>query len=207
MASQQMPIRTDGVALPASAVPDISVRLVGALLALAVSAVHIADQGGVTAFTSPDWIGWGYRLIEAGGVLTAVALLLAPLAPPPSRSGRPSWCAHARRLGWAAGVLLGTGPFVAYVLSRTVGMPGDPGDVGNWGYWVGTVSLFVEAALVALSVSMLFALRRSGRGQPSVARRTKLRTLFARRTDLSAGPALASLTRAGRQSTRITRPA
>jgi len=61
------------------------VRLVGALLALAVSAVHIADQGGMTAFASPDWIGWGYRLIEAGGVLTALALLLAPLVPPPSR--------------------------------------------------------------------------------------------------------------------------
>ena len=42
--------------------------------------------------------------------------------------------------------------------SRTVGVPGDPGDVGNWGDWVGTVSLFVEAALVTLSVSMLLAL-------------------------------------------------
>lgn len=64
-----------------------------------------------------------------------------------------------RRLA-AAGVLLGAGPFVAYVLSRSVGVPGDPGDVGNWGYWVGTVSLFVEAALVTLSVSMLLALSR-----------------------------------------------
>jgi len=177
MASQQMPIRTDRVALPASAVPDIGVRFVGALLALAVSAVHIADQGGMMALASPDWIGWGYRLIEAGGVLTAVSLLLAPLAPPPYRSARPSWCAHARRLGWAAGVLLGTGPFVAYVLSRTVGMPGDPGDVGNWGYWVGTVSLFVEAALVALSVSMLLALRRSSGQQAASSARSNMRAL------------------------------
>jgi hypothetical protein len=51
------------------------VRLVGALLALAVAAVHVADQGGVTAFNSPDWIGWGYRMIEVGGVLTALARL------------------------------------------------------------------------------------------------------------------------------------
>jgi hypothetical protein len=42
--------------------------------------------------------------------------------------------------GWAAGVLLGVGPVIAYTLSRTVGVPGDSGDVGNWGYWVGTVS-------------------------------------------------------------------
>jgi len=125
--------------------PDIAVRLVGALLALAVAAVHVADQGGVTAFTSPAWIGWGYRTIEVGGVLTALVLLL----PRPA----PAWA------GWAAGALLGVGPFVAYILSRSVGVPGDSGDVGNWGYWVGTVSLFIEATLVVLSVSMLLALR------------------------------------------------
>ena len=56
-------------------------------------------------------------------------------------------------------MLLGAGPFIAYIASRTVGVPGDPGDAGNWGDWVGTVSLFVEAALVLLSASMLLALR------------------------------------------------
>ena len=121
------------------------------MLALAVTAVHIADQGGVTAFTAPDWIGWGYRLIEAGGVVTALVLLLAPAR------------LAAAWAGWAAGALLGIGPFAAYILSRTVGVPGDPGDVGNWGYWVGTVSLFVEAALMVLSVSMLRALRQSAK--------------------------------------------
>jgi hypothetical protein len=131
------------------------VRLVGALLALAVAAVHVADQGGVTVLNSPAWIGWGYRLIEAGGVLTALALL----APRPARLG-PAW------LGWAA-VLLGAGPFLAYVASRTVGVPGDLSDVGNWGYWVGTVSLVVEAALVVLSAGMLLALRQRPSGAPS----------------------------------------
>ena len=72
----------------------------------------------------------------------------------PVRRGRPAW------LAWAAGALLGSGPFVAYIASRTVGVPGDPHDVGNWGYWIGTVSLIVEAALVTLSVGMLLALRR-----------------------------------------------
>ena len=81
-------------------------------------------------------------------MLTALAMVL----PWPAGLGRP-W------LRWAAAVLLGAGPFIAYVASRTVGMPGDPGDVGNWGDWVGTVSLFVEAALVLLSASMLLALR------------------------------------------------
>jgi hypothetical protein len=125
-------------------VPAVTVRVAGALLALAVAAVHVADQGGVTALTSPAWIGWGYRVIEVGGVLTALTLLVP----------RPAWLGPAWT-GWAAGVLLGAGPFIAYVLSRSVGVPGDHGDVGNWGYWVGTVSLFIEAALVALSASML----------------------------------------------------
>jgi len=134
-------------------VPDVTVRMAGAMLALAIAAVHVADQGSVTGFASPGWIGWSYRLIEVGGVLTALALLL----PRPARLA-PAWA------GWAAGVLLGAGPFIAYVLSRSVGLPGDPGDVGNWGYWVGTVSLFIEAGLIALSVSMLSARAKSAGG-------------------------------------------
>jgi hypothetical protein len=125
------------------------VRFAGALLALAVAAVHVADQGGVTALGSPDWIGWSYRLIEAGGVLTAVTLLLP----------WPAW------LGWATGVLLGLGPFTGYILTRSVGLPGDHGDVGHWGYWVGTESLVVEAALVMLSIAMLLAYRQRRRSR------------------------------------------
>ena len=130
------------------ATPEFAVRFAGALLAGAVAAVHVADQRGVTALADPAWIGWGYRLIEVGGVLTALILLLPRLA-----WFGPAW------LGWAAGALLGAGPFLGYVASRTVGVPGDPADVGNWGYWVGTVSLLTEAALVTLSISMLLAVR------------------------------------------------
>jgi hypothetical protein len=138
-----------GITASGDARPDIPVRLVGALLALAVAAVHVADQGGVTVLNSPAWMGWSFRLIEVGGVLTALVLLVP----------RPAWLGPAW-FGWAAGVLLGAGPFTGYIASRTVGVPGDPGDVGNWGYWVGTVSLFAEAALVVLSVSVLLMLRR-----------------------------------------------
>ncbi len=149
--------------------PEFAVRFVGALLAVAIAAVHVADQGGITAMASPAWIGWGYRLIEAGGILTAMVLLLPGAARPgPARLGQvrapgrrlgPAWLGPVS-FGWVAGVLLGAGPFLGYIASRTVGVPGDPGDVGNWGYWVGTVSLLVEAALVMLSISMLVARHR-----------------------------------------------
>src|SRR5690348_12258583 len=124
---------TNSVLVSARGAPEFAVRFAGALLAVAVAAVHVADQGGVTALADPAWIGWGYRLIEVGGVLTALILLL----PRPARLG-PPW------LGWAAGALLGAAPFLGYLASRTVGVPGDPADVGNWGYWVGTVSMLVE---------------------------------------------------------------
>ena len=85
---------------------DVSLRLAGALLALAVAAVHVADQGGVTALGSPAWLGWSFRLVEAGGAATALVLLL-------SRPARiPAWA------GWAAAALLGAGPFLGYILSR-----------------------------------------------------------------------------------------
>ena len=135
----------------ASGPPEVAVRLVSALLALAVAGVHVADQGGITAFNSPDWMGWAFRVIEVAGVLTALVLLLP-------------WSAW---LGWAAAVLLGAGPFLGYIASRSVGVPGDRADIGNWGYWLGTVSLLVEAALVMLSTGMLLALRqRSPRAAP-----------------------------------------
>jgi hypothetical protein len=132
-----------------SGVPDVGVRLASALLALAIAAVHVADQGSVTVLADQNWIGWGYRLIEAGGILTALALLLAPLM-----RIIPAW------LPWAAGVLLGAVPFLAYLATRSIGLPGDHADVGNWGDWVGTVALLCEAALVTLSVSTIQARRR-----------------------------------------------
>jgi len=134
----------------AATVPVYAVRMVGALLAVAVAGAHVADQGGITAFNSPDWLGWGYRLIEVGGILTAIALLLP-------------WSAW---LSWAAAALLGTGPFIGYLTSRSIGVPGDPGDVGNWGYWLGTVSLIVEAALIILSLSMLWSFRQARHPSP-----------------------------------------
>jgi len=145
--------------------------LAGALLALAVSAVHVADQDGLTKLADPDWIGWGYRAIEVGGLLTALTLLLAVLA---GRllAGRvlaeraPAGRALAR-LGWAAALLLGTAPLLGYLASRTIGLPGDADDVGNWGDWVGVVSLFLEAGLIVLSVSMLLALRARATAGPA----------------------------------------
>jgi hypothetical protein len=129
-------MRSDPIVVPAA-----MVRLAGVALALAIAGAHVADQGGITAFTAPDWLGWAYRLIEVGGVLTA-ATLISP---------------RTARLGWLAGALLGVAPFLGFLASRTIGVPQDPGDVGNWSDWVGTLALVLEAGLVTVSIGMLRA--------------------------------------------------
>jgi hypothetical protein len=77
------------------------------MLALGIVTAHVADQGGITKLTDPAWIGWGYRLTEVGGLATVAVIVLL---------GR--W-----RPVWAAPLLLGVGPMVAYLTSRTVGLP------------------------------------------------------------------------------------
>jgi hypothetical protein len=139
-------VRPDSASVRLAAPPELAIRLVSALLALAVAGVHVADQGGITAFNSPpDWLGWAYRIIEVAGVLTALLLLLP----------------QSRWFSWAAGALLGIGPFLGYLASRSIGLPGDHPDVGNWGYWLGTDSLIVEAALVILCAGMLLPTART----------------------------------------------
>lgn len=135
-------LRRDATRSEPVVAPAVMVRFAGAVLALAITTAHVADQGGITAFNAPpNWLGWAFRLIEVGGLLTAAALIGPRTA----------------RLGWAAGILLGLAPLLGYLASRSVGVPGDPGDVGNWADWVGTLALVVEAGLVMVSVGMLGA--------------------------------------------------
>ncbi len=53
--------------------------------------------------------------------------------------------------GWLLGLASSIGAMTGYVVSRTIGVPGDPGDIGNWGYLLGTVSLIVEASFIVLA--------------------------------------------------------
>lgn len=124
--------------------------LVAAALCVAVSAIHVDDQGGVTAFADPDWLGWAYRLLEVGALVVAGALVFAAGA---------RWTAARTRLTWLVAALVGAGPFVGYVLTRTTGLPGATDDIGNWGEPLGVVSLVVEAVLVLVAVAGIAATR------------------------------------------------
>lgn len=56
---------------------------------------------------------------------------------------------------WVGTAALAAGPFVGYIASRSVGLPGDPSDVGNWLNSLGMASLLIEALLIALSIIRL----------------------------------------------------
>ncbi|MCW7944495.1 hypothetical protein AAW14_21360 [Streptomyces hygroscopicus] len=112
-------------------------RWAGALLCLAVAAIHVVDQGGITATRDPFYIGVAYHVLEIAAVIAAVLLLLGFV--------RPGWLL-------AAGVALG--PLLGYILSRGPGLPDASDDVGNWTEPLGLVSLAVEGALFLLSVPL-----------------------------------------------------
>jgi hypothetical protein len=132
--------------------PDWAAVLPAAMLCVTVSVIHVLDQGGVTKYAGPPWwLGWGYRLVEAGAVLAALALL-----------ARRGWMP-----AWIAAFFVGFGPFTAFLLTRLAGLPGDPGDFGNWGDPLGTASLLVEGTLMVIAISAILHLVRVNRGLPA----------------------------------------
>jgi Na+/proline symporter len=60
---------------------------------------------------------------------------------------------------WAAAAALVTSVIVAYVLSRTTGLPQSSDDIGNWGQPLGISMLFVGGSLLALIGTVLLGRR------------------------------------------------
>jgi hypothetical protein len=143
-------LRKDAMSPSTMVVSRVTVRFVAGLLAVAVAVAHVANQGGVTALATPQWLGWSYRLVEVGGVVTALGL---------------AWRRSVLVATWA-GLAVGTVPFLSYLASLPLGTLGDPAGAGQWFDWAGAVALLVEAALVTVCL----ALRRMSRDdrQPTV---------------------------------------
>ena len=128
-------------------VTPVPLLILGAGLLIAIAIIHLQDQGGLLGGESPTWLKYGYYLVEFGSLISALLVI------------------RGKAIGWALGLASSVGPFVGYILSRTVGVPGDPGDVGNWGYLLGTVSLLVEGSFAILAVvclTRLYQAKRTG---------------------------------------------
>jgi hypothetical protein len=101
-----------------------------------IALIHLLDAHDT--FVSTPYKGWLYLGLIAGS-LGAAALL--------ARRDDPR--------GWAAAGILSVGALVAFVYSRTVGLPQSADDIGNWWEPLGLASLFVEGCVAALSAAVL----------------------------------------------------
>jgi len=122
---------------------SVPLLVVGAGLALAIAVIHLQDQGGLLGDQSPAWLKYGYYMVEISSTISAALII------------------RGKTLGWLLGLASSTGPMTGYLMSRTVGLPGDSGDVGNWGHLLGTVSLIVEGCFVVLAVISLTRIGRA----------------------------------------------
>jgi hypothetical protein len=138
---------SDRAAAPPAAINENAARLLGATAVLAIGLIHVLDAAGT--YHSTRWIFWAYMALIVASV--PVALLLLHFASP---------------MAWGAASALAAGPFVAYLWSRSVGLPGDAADIGNWLCTLGMVALFVEAALLCLSAVRLVLAGRPPHGVP-----------------------------------------
>ncbi len=110
-------------------------RLAGILLVLAVSLIHLYKAP--MHFEAATYLGVAFVVNFIGALVAAVGIFL----------GAKNW-------GWLLGAYVAGGAFVAYLVSRAVGLAGFEEAVGKWANPVGTFSLIVEGLFVALYFSV-----------------------------------------------------
>ena len=130
-----------------SALGDAVARTLAVVGLAGVALIHLLDAHDT--FAAAPYKGWLYVCLIVGSLATAAVLV--------RRS-------DAR--AWTAALLLPLGAIVAFVLSRTVGLPNGADDIGNWWEPLGLASLFVEGSLVMLAAAVLNA-RGMASGVPS----------------------------------------
>jgi hypothetical protein len=99
---------------------------------LGIALIHTLDA--IPTFSELPYKGWLYVGLIAGSVAVAGMIVRRPT--------RGVWA--------AAGGLVG-GAILAFVYSRTIGLPRASADVGNWSEPLGVASLFVETMVLAVA--------------------------------------------------------
>ena len=107
-------------------------RAAASIALLTVAVIHIVDLPDTWQAT--PLIGYGYVLLIGAALLAAMAMMTVP----------------SRRVWLLAEVVAG-GAILAYVLSRTTGLPTDHADVGNWNCALGIAAISTEGLMVLLA--------------------------------------------------------
>jgi hypothetical protein len=114
-------------------------RAVGIVGLAAIALIHLLDA--VSKYGETRYIFFLYIVLMAS-TLTAAAVLLRV----DSRSA------------WSLAVVATAATLIAYVLSRTTGLPQASQDIGNWSDSLGLASVFVEACTLLLSAYKLLTI-------------------------------------------------
>jgi hypothetical protein len=129
-------------------ISEANARLLGAVGVAGIAVVHILDAGGT--YQGTRYIFWLYMAVIAGAIPIAGLLM--------------HWNSP---LAWLGAVLLAAGPFAGYVVSRSIGLPGDSPDIGNWLDTLGMISLFIELSVISLGLTRLALYRRPASAPPA----------------------------------------
>jgi hypothetical protein len=121
---------------------DPAIRAVTAMGLIAVGIIHALQIPG--QLSGAAWLSAGFWMLAVVAPLAGLWLLARPSP-----------------LGWTFGGLVCLLAGVGYILTRSVGLPGDPGDVGNWLEPMGIAALITEGVVVILAVLAVASLRSS----------------------------------------------
>jgi hypothetical protein len=119
-----------------SLVSEIATRATAAVGLAGIALIHLLDSIG--KWSETRYLFWMYVALMVGSLATAGAVLF-------TRS----------RLAWLAAAGVAASALIGYIVNRTVGLPGATGDIGNWTEPLGLASLFVEGAVLTVSLAAL----------------------------------------------------
>ena len=137
-------------------VTEIAARATVAVGLAGIALIHLLDSIG--KWSETRYLFWMYIALDG--------------RQPRHRRRRP---VHPQPLSWLAAAGVAASALVGFVVNRTVGLPNAMDDIGNWTEPLGLASLFVEGAVMAVSLAALAATRSLGRRAPAVAAATSRR--------------------------------
>lgn len=114
-------------------------RAVGIVGLAGIALIHLLDA--VTKYGETRYIFALYVLLMVSTLVAAAVLLRVD-----------------SRLAWSLTVVATTATLIAYVLSRTTGLPHASQDIGNWSDSLGLASVFVEGCTLLLGVYKLLTI-------------------------------------------------
>lgn len=108
----------------------------GIILILITGLIHLVDAPD--SFEEATYKGILFILNGVGAIVAAIGIY----------RGVKSW-------GWSLGLVVAAGALIAYIISRTVGLPGLEAEPDAWFEPLGLASMIVEALFTALAVWVL----------------------------------------------------